>query len=299
MKLNKSNIDPNSSIIINFAFPPINTSNKEKIYRLIRNLNISDNKSSINIIIEIIFVIYPIQIFFSSEKYSLTFDNQQYKLNATKLLKGEIIKFKIENNFKQIPFQLQFSITSLEKNTNDEPMIEIKNSNEFNIIIQNNNNNIENVDILNCLIDIYITEEIKISILIDSLIISTYFNFYIYDYETKNFVDNKMDIYIPSFENECEIELHFLVNTFIESNIIGIFNISEISEGVTIINHSKEIKINSYENYFSIKLKFNLSKFFDNEIATFEFKINNLSKKIKLFQKNQSIKYIDLKLIKI
>ena len=59
-------------------------------------------------------------------------------------------------------------------------MIEIKNSNEFNIIIQNNNNNIENVDILNCLIDIYITEEIKISILIDSLIISTYFNFYIF-----------------------------------------------------------------------------------------------------------------------
>ena len=99
MKLNKSNIDPNSSIIINFAFPPPNTSNEEKIYRLIRNLNVSDNKSSINIIIEIIFVIYPIQINFYSEKYSLTFDNQQYKLNTTKLLKGEIIKFKIENNF--------------------------------------------------------------------------------------------------------------------------------------------------------------------------------------------------------
>ena len=107
-----------------------------------------------------------------------------------------------------------------------------------------------------------------------------------------------MDIYIPSFENECEIELYFLVNIFIKSNIIGLFKISQISEGVTIINHSKEIKINSYENYFSIKLKLNLSKFFDNEIATFEFKINNLSKKIKLFQKNQSIKYIDLKLIK-
>ena len=76
------------------------------------------------------------------------------------------------------------------------------------------------------------------------------------------------------------------MNTFIESNIIGIFNISEISEGVTIINYSKEIKINSYENYFSVKLKFNLSKFLDNEIATFEFKINNLSKKIQLFQKN-------------
>ena len=105
-----------------------------------------------------------------------------------------------------------------------------------------------------------------------------------------------MDIYIPSFENECEIELYFLMNIFIKSNIIGLFKISQISEGVTIINHSKEIKINSYENYFSIKLKFNLSKLFDNEIATFEFKINNLSKKIKLFQKNQSIKYIDLKL---
>jgi hypothetical protein len=279
MKLIKSHIEPKSSIVINFSFPPPNNSDKEKIYRLNRELNISDNKSSINIIIEIIFVIYPIQINFYSEKYSLTFDNQQYKLNATKLLKGEIIKFKIENNFKQMPFQLQFSITSLEKNTNDEPIIEIKNSNEFNIIIQNNNNNIENVDILNCLIDIYITEEIKSSILIDSLIISTYFEFYIYDYETKNFVDNKMDIYIPSFENECEIELYFLVNIFIKSNIIGLFKISQISEGVTIINLSKEIKINSYENYFSIKLKFNLSKFFDNEIATFEFKINNLSKK--------------------
>ena len=139
------------------------------------------------------YLIYPIQINFYSEKYSLTFDNQQYKLNTTKLLKGEIIKFKIENNFQEIPFLLKSRIISLEKNTYDEPIIEIKNSNEFNIIIQNNNNNIENVDILNCLIDIYITEEIKISILIDSLIFSTYFNFYIYDYETKNFVDNKMD----------------------------------------------------------------------------------------------------------
>ena len=193
MKLIKSHIDPKSSLIINFTFPPPNTSNEEKIYRLIRNLNVSDNKSSINIIIEIIFVIYPIQINFYSEKYSLTFDNQQYKLNTTKLLKGEIIKFKIENNFQEIPFLLKSRIISLEKNTYDEPIIEIKNSNEFNIIIQNNNNNIENVDILNCLIDIYITEEIKISILIDSLIISTYFNFYIYDYGTKNFVDNKMD----------------------------------------------------------------------------------------------------------
>ena len=298
MKLIKSHIEPKSSIVINFSFPPPNNSDKEKIYRLNRELNRSDNKSSIYIIIEIIFVIYPIQINFYSEKYSLTFDNQQYKLNTTKLLKGEIIKFKIENHFKQMPFQLQFSITSLEKNTNDEPIIEIKNSNEFNIIIQNNNGK-EDIDKLNCLIDIYFSEEKKISILIDSLIISTYFDFYIYDYETKNFVNDKMDIYIPSFENECEIELHFLVSTFIEKKILLDFLIfQKFLKVLLLLNHSNEIKINSYENYFSIKLKFNLSKFYDNEIAVFEFKINDLSKKIQLFQKNQSIKNIDLKLIK-
>ena len=90
------------------------------------------------------------------------FHNHKYKIqNKLKLLKGEIIKFYIENNFEQIPFLLKSRITSLEKNTYDEPIIEIKHSNEFNIIIQNNNDDIENIDILNCLIDIYITEEIK------------------------------------------------------------------------------------------------------------------------------------------
>ncbi len=38
MKLIKSHMEQNSSIVINFAFPPPNKSDKEKIYRLNRDL---------------------------------------------------------------------------------------------------------------------------------------------------------------------------------------------------------------------------------------------------------------------
>ena len=85
MKLAKSHIEPNTSIDIDFSFPPINDSNEEKIYRIIRDLNISNKNSFINIIIEVIFIIYPLQIIFLSEKYSLIFENKKYKLNTNVL----------------------------------------------------------------------------------------------------------------------------------------------------------------------------------------------------------------------
>ena len=202
MKLQKTHIDPNSVIDIDFSFPPANTSNKEKFYRLLRNLKVSNNHSSINILIEIVFIVYPIQIFFSCEKYSLTYDNKQYKLNARKLLKGENIKFQIKNNNDEIPLKIKYSIKSLENNTSDKPDFQSSDSNEFNLIIKqnDNNNNIQEIEILHCLIEIYIAKEIKIPMLIDSLIISTYFDFYIYDYASKTYVTNKMNVFIPTFE---------------------------------------------------------------------------------------------------
>ena len=279
INLKKSHIDPKSSIYIDFYFPPKNTSEEEVIYRLIRNLKVSNKSSCVNIIIEIIFIVYPIQIDFSCDEYSLTFENNQYKLNATKLLKGETIKFKIKNNYSQIPLILNHTIKSLDKNTYDKPKIEIKNSNEIDLTIQKNDSKIEDIDILNCLIEIFISENMKIPILIDSLIISTYFDFYIYDYETKNFVTDKMYIYIPTFDDECLISLNFLISTFNNLNIIGQFNILEISEGITVIESQKKMKINSNENYFTIKLKFDLTKFSDNDIAAFEFNINFKNRK--------------------
>ena len=298
IKLKKTRIPPESPIDIDFSFPPPNTSKEEKIYRLRRNLKVSNNSSNTNIIIEIIFIVCPIQIDFSCQKYSLTFEDEKYKLNTKKLLKGEIINFKINNNYKEIPFSLKYRITSLDKNTFDEPKIEIINSNEVNLIIQKDEKSIEDIDILNCLLEIYISENIKIPILIDSLIIPTYFDFYIYDYETKNFVTDKMSIYVPTFEEKCQIELHFLVSTISGANIIGLFLISEISEGISVIDSPKEIKLNLNENNFSIKLEIDMKVFNDNEIAIFDFSINNVVKKIVLLQKIQKIKNIDLNIIK-
>ena len=107
-----------------------------------------------------------------------------------------------------------------------------------------------------------------------------------------------MSIYIPTFKEKCEIEINFLVSTFSGSNIIGLFQVSEISEGISIIESPKEMKLSLNENYFSIKLEFNLTIFNDNEIGIFEFKINNVSKKILLVQKDQEIKNVDLNIIK-
>ena len=136
IKLKKSQTPPETPIDIEFYFPPPNISKEEIIYRLRRNLKVSINSSSIDILIEIIFIVCPIQIYFSCGKYSLTFEKEQYKLNANKLLKGEIINFKIHNIYKEIPFILKYTIKSLDKNTYDEPEIEIKNSNDINVIIK-------------------------------------------------------------------------------------------------------------------------------------------------------------------
>ena len=101
MKLKKNKIEPNTSLEIVISFPPPNNTKKEITYRLNRNLVISLNTISIKIIIEIIFIVYPIIIDFSCEQYSLYFENEQYKLNTKILVKDEIIKFKIQNNYEK------------------------------------------------------------------------------------------------------------------------------------------------------------------------------------------------------
>ena len=159
MKLTKSHIQPNTCIYIEFLFPPPNNSNEEKVYRIMRELKISNKNSSVNIIIEVIFIIYPLQIIFLSEKYSLFYENIKYKLNTKILFKGEKIKFQINHKNEDIHLILKHTINSLNKNTYDEPLIEIKKSNELNIIIPNDRN--EDIDNLHCLIDIYYTEKKK------------------------------------------------------------------------------------------------------------------------------------------
>ena len=298
MKLENNNIKPESSINIEFSLPPPNTTKEEIIYRLKRNLKVSTNSSSIYIVIEIVFIVCPIQIDFSCEKYSLIFENGKYKLNTSILLKGETINFKINNIYKDNPFVLKHTIKSLDKNTYDKPEIEIKKPEELILTIKDNEGTFNDIDIMNCLLEIYISENVKIPILFDSLIVTTYFDFYIYDYESKSFITDKMNIYIPTFNEKCEIELNFLVSTFNISNIFGFFEITEISEGVKKIDSPDKMKLNSGENYFSIKLEFDLTEFVDNEIAVFEFKINNMIKKIELFQKVQTIHNVDLSLLK-
>lgn len=48
IKIKKSHIDPESPIDIDISFPPPNTSREDIIYRLIRNLKVFNNESSIN-----------------------------------------------------------------------------------------------------------------------------------------------------------------------------------------------------------------------------------------------------------
>ena len=108
MKLEKENIEPESPINIEFSFPPPNTTKEEIIYRLKRSLKVSNDSSSINIILEIIFVVCPIIIDFSCEKHSLIYENGKYRLNSSILLKGETIIFKINNVYKDNQFVLKY-----------------------------------------------------------------------------------------------------------------------------------------------------------------------------------------------
>ena len=47
-----------------------------------------------------------------------------------------------------------------------------------------------------------------------------------------------------------------MVSTFNGSNIIGFFKLSEIFEGIKVIETPYKMKLNFNENYFSIKLEF-------------------------------------------
>ena len=51
-----------------------------------------------------------------------------------------------------------------------------------------------------------------------------------------------MNVFIPTFEQECVINFHFLISTFIDTNIIGTFNLLDLSEGVSVIDPINEIK---------------------------------------------------------
>ena len=279
---------------IEFFLPPPNKSQKEKIYNLNRKIKFYTKSSQIEISIEIVFIVCPVQIFLTCDQHDLIYENAQFKLNTNKLLKDEKITFKIYNNYKNNNFDLKYVINSLEKNTNDEPEILIKN-NEIVLTIKKN---FDQIEILHCVVDFYLTENMKIPILIDSLVIQTYFDFYIYDFDTKNFVCDEAQIFLPNFEAKNEIELNFLVSTFEEANMNGTFEISEISEGISFDQNEIKMNLNSNENYFSVKLIVDLNKFYENQIASFEFQINHQTKKIKLFEKKTKINEINLNLLK-
>ena len=268
-----------------------------KKYIISRKLIISNGKSTIDILIEIIFFVFPLKLLFSCYNYNLIFSDNSYKLDAFHLLKGETIFFSLKNSYSNIPIFPKVRFDSLKNNTFEQPIVNFSNLNDFSIILPDNKE--LEIEKLECILEIYATEEIKFQIYFNAIIFPTYFDFYLFNFETKRYETNKIEMYIPTFKKQYELTLNFLISTFINKEVIGELIILSKDNGINFIgDFPKKITIDSNKTTFSISISINLDKLFDEEIAKFEFKIFNFSKTIELIKKSECFQDVNINLIK-
>ena len=146
-------------------------------YNLINNYNYTEEKKAVN------------------ELY--------YKLDASTLTSNEHIDLAIMNNYSREDIIFCVSVKSLDNNSSKKPEVYSKNMKKnkikesFQIIIPNYNYEIiDEIPRLNCMYEIMINENFVIYIIIDAIIKSNIYKFYIYDFFSKKYVENEVTIYL-------------------------------------------------------------------------------------------------------
>ena len=297
----KNYIPAKEPIQVKIYIPKCKQRDKKENQKISRKLKLITGNSECEIGIEMKILSIPIELLLSCENYKLEFKDGSYHLKTNQLFPTEKLIFKIQNYIIDENIQIKARIVSLEGNASKEPKINI----EKHIVIVNipEINNIESKR-LNCKIECYISENYKIPIIIDSVIIPINYSFQIYDFLNHSFISDSINIIIPiSYpknyfikclpkNNKLEIELIFLINIPFKNKKIFALIETETNYNVTFEFSRKEIILEKEKTEFKCKVEINCDNLESNEIALFTCKIGDTTKRISILKKDF---FLDLK----
>ena len=297
----KNYIQPKEPIQIEIYIPNLLTGKKEiqKIRRILK-LTAGD---TCEVEIEMQILTVPIQLLFSCQNYKLEFKNGSYYLKTNQLFLNEKLFFKIQNYIKGDSNKLKIRIDSLEGNTAKEPKINIEDENSFILEMPTLENN--EVKRINCKIECFLSQNYKIPIRIDSVIMPINFTFQIYDYSNHVFTSNRVNLLLPTGnyennnnfvkyfpENESEINLHLLISIPFKNKRIKAVIRTKPNNRYN--NHppiqfdfdNKEIEINKEKTEIICKIKINCGNIIYHEIGSLECQIEGKTQIIVIEKKD-------------
>ncbi len=232
--------------------------------------------------VNIILTIIPISVLISCREYKLikqkinydsniTFE-QCFKLDSTEFKGDEEINFDLANYNTSDSIEFFLSLKSLKNNTSNKPSIlTIKQKNNFKITIPKYyyNSNENEIPRLNCILEVYINKNFVIYILIDALIRPNINIIKMYDFYSKDYVENESTIYF----SESSQNIFKRDNRYIELNFILFSTLENTSFKVT-PNYFYGGNIEPYEGNlengkceFKLKLKFSENEIIKNTIS--------------------------------
>ena len=169
--------------------------------------SISGKKLELNV--NIILTTIPISVLISCKEYKLikekiNYDNnitfeQCFKLDTNQFIGDEEINFELVNYKNNDSIDFYLNVRSLENNSSNKPIFSQKKlKNEFSIIIPKYDCDSTDKDVprLNCILEVFINKNFVIYILIDALIRPNINIFKMYDFYSKEYVENEITIYL-------------------------------------------------------------------------------------------------------
>ena len=235
----------------------------------------------------------PFEILLSCKNYQLEYIKGNYHLKTNRLFPKEQLIFDIKNYIKGENYIIKERIDSLEENTSKQPEINLE---EDKLIV-----NIPDIGKcepkrIHCKIECYFSQNYKISIIIDSVIIPIYYTFQVYDFCNQSFTSNKIEILIPDGKSDDNFIKYLPENDYLTIDIL--FKITfpyknkkfkaliSAESSQELEYKSKEIIIEKEKTEFSCKIKINCKNIRYSKIATFKCSIENDIKEIKIIKKS-------------
>ena len=166
-----------------------------------------NSKQKLNLNVNMNLTTTPISLIISCKEYNLIKEQAKddnhikyehyFKLDTYELLSDEIINFELLNYKREEPIEFYLSVKCLKDNISNIPeFLRRKQNNNFNIKIPEYicKNNETEFPRLQCMFNIQINKYCVIHIKIDALIRHILNIFKIYDFNSKNYVENQMQI---------------------------------------------------------------------------------------------------------
>ena len=173
----------------------------------------STSGKKLDLPISIIFTIVPISVLITCQEKKLINMNKDntfpfehwFELDVDEFFEDEEINFEILNYQKKDTIDFFIKARSLDENTSQMPIFQkTRQKNNFKITIPKYNyqNNENEVSRLQCVLELFINKYFVINIKIDSLIKPNINVFKMYDFYTKDFVENQIVIYLNEISQE-------------------------------------------------------------------------------------------------